>query len=60
MNRLSLVGLKATQVTHELARNPFYITSYRDPIALVIPIEYASKREFYIMMEKIAGELFDE
>ena len=61
MKMTSLVGLKATDIIALLAKDKaFIITSYRDPIALVIPAAFVSKREFYAAVEAIAGELFNE
>jgi hypothetical protein len=61
MKMTSLVGLKATDITAFLAKDKaFIITSYREPIALVIPTAFASKREFYAAIEAIAGDLFNE
>ena len=60
MQTLSLVGLKATDVAATLARDgTFSITSYRDPIAIVIPARYANKRELIATFERIANEIFN-
>jgi len=61
MKMTSIVGLKATDIVTFLAKdNAFIITSYREPIGLVIPATFASKREFFTAIEAIAGELFNE
>lgn len=61
MKKLSLVGLKATDITATLAKDgAFVISSYNVPIGIVLPVHYDSKREMYSAFEQIVGELFDE
>lgn len=61
MKKLSLVGLKATDVAATLARNgAFILTSYNAPLALVLPVNYTSKRELYNALETILNDLFVE
>ena len=60
MKSYSLVGLKATDVVRELAEEGvFCLTSYREPIAIVLPV-YASKHEFFEAVNEVARVLFDE
>ena len=61
MQTQSLVGLRATDIVKLLVRyGAFMITSYNNPLAIVIPSEYTSKREFLQTMERIAEDIFDE
>lgn len=60
MEKLSLVGLKATDIVSRVASDGgFYLTHYRQPVALVIAPP-SSKRELYVTLERLAQELFDE
>ena len=60
MDSLSLVGLKATSVVAKLAKDDsFYISSYNQPIGMVVSLAN-TKREFYTIMQSIAKELFGD
>lgn len=57
MEHKSLVGIKATDITHAIGEHGYFaITSYNTPIALVLPYT-ESKRELYQVIAAIVKEL---